>query len=441
MLPFADGSDLGASVRNPAAFCNLVGLRPTPGRIPTLPPGRPLGPVRRPRADRAHRAGRGAAARGARRPRSARSALDRQERVHRELRAGHRRSDRLEPRPGRPADRPRGDRGAGVAARDAHRPRLRRRGRRAGLRRAPTSASRSCAAVGFAGAFGAIVDEVKPTLAENTRFGLSLRADRIARALELRGEMFTRMREFLTGYDVLAGPVTAVPAFDVETEYPTEVAGVPMGSYLEWFRTCSRITVTAHPVGGGPGRVHATPGSRSASSSSAATAASSRCCGSRTRSTARPGCRTGRRRSDAVAHDAADGRAPRRLRRRRAAPVLADHAARGVARAHRRHRRRPVHRRRRLHGPVGGALRQGARSRARRRPARGRDGRLRRQRAQRRVRDRVAHARDRQRARALRGRDAGAGAAGAGELRRPGRRSRPLRDRLRLRGHRRRCSR
>ena len=59
--------------------------------------------------------------------------------------------------------------------------------------------------------------------------------------------MYTRMREFLTGYDVLAGPVTAVPAFDVETEYPTEVAGVPMGSYLEWFRTCSRITVTAHP--------------------------------------------------------------------------------------------------------------------------------------------------------------------------------------------------
>ena len=44
MLPFADGSDLGASVRNPAAFCNLVGLRPTPGRIPTLPPGDPWDP-------------------------------------------------------------------------------------------------------------------------------------------------------------------------------------------------------------------------------------------------------------------------------------------------------------------------------------------------------------------------------------------------------------
>src|SRR5205085_6506661 len=34
MLPVADASDLAGSARNPAAFCNLVGLRPSPGRIP-----------------------------------------------------------------------------------------------------------------------------------------------------------------------------------------------------------------------------------------------------------------------------------------------------------------------------------------------------------------------------------------------------------------------
>ena len=45
MLPFADGSDLGASVRNPAAFCNLVGLRPSPGRIPDAGPGDPWNPL------------------------------------------------------------------------------------------------------------------------------------------------------------------------------------------------------------------------------------------------------------------------------------------------------------------------------------------------------------------------------------------------------------
>src|SRR5215212_4742776 len=39
MLPFADGSDLGGSLRNPGNFCNVVGFRPTPGRTPYYPTG------------------------------------------------------------------------------------------------------------------------------------------------------------------------------------------------------------------------------------------------------------------------------------------------------------------------------------------------------------------------------------------------------------------
>ena len=35
MLPIADGSDMGGSLRNPASFCNVVGLRPSPGRVPS----------------------------------------------------------------------------------------------------------------------------------------------------------------------------------------------------------------------------------------------------------------------------------------------------------------------------------------------------------------------------------------------------------------------
>src|SRR5262249_61094448 len=37
MLPIADGTDMGGSLRNPASFCSVVGLRPSPGRVPAWP--------------------------------------------------------------------------------------------------------------------------------------------------------------------------------------------------------------------------------------------------------------------------------------------------------------------------------------------------------------------------------------------------------------------
>ena len=38
MVPFADGSDLGGSLRNPGSVTNVVGFRPTAGRVPVAPP-------------------------------------------------------------------------------------------------------------------------------------------------------------------------------------------------------------------------------------------------------------------------------------------------------------------------------------------------------------------------------------------------------------------
>ena len=37
MTPLADGTDMGGSLRNPASFCNVVGFRPSPGRVPEWP--------------------------------------------------------------------------------------------------------------------------------------------------------------------------------------------------------------------------------------------------------------------------------------------------------------------------------------------------------------------------------------------------------------------
>jgi amidase len=107
-------------------------------------------------------------------------------------------------------------------------------------------------AVDYAQAFGDLLethgDELKETVVENTRLGLSLTGGRVARALTLQTETFHRLRSLLERYDALALPVSQVAPFDVEEEWVREIAGVKMGSYIEWMRSCSRITVTAHPA-------------------------------------------------------------------------------------------------------------------------------------------------------------------------------------------------
>ena len=247
MLPFADGSDLGASVRNPAAMCNLVGLRPSPGRIPDHGPGDPwnplpvLGPIARTVEDVALLL----SALAGPDPRDPLSLAEPFAGVAegdvRGLRIGWSRDVG-----GLPVDP------AVTAVLEERRATLVELGCVVEEAEPDFGGADECfevlRGVTFAGAFKEILHEVKPTLAGNVRFGLSLTPERIARAYALRGELYARMREFLDVYDVFAAPVTQVPAFDVELEFPAEIAGVRMGSYLEWFRSCSRITVTSHPA-------------------------------------------------------------------------------------------------------------------------------------------------------------------------------------------------
>jgi amidase len=90
--------------------------------------------------------------------------------------------------------------------------------------------------------------QLKQTVVWNIEQGLALTPEKIARAETLRTQLFHRMRTFLERYDFLLCPVNQLPPFPVDEEYPTEIAGVKLGNYLDWMKTCYYVTITAHPA-------------------------------------------------------------------------------------------------------------------------------------------------------------------------------------------------
>jgi len=254
MLPFADGSDLGSSLRNPASFCNVVGFRPTPGRVPNWPFPNvwdtlwSLGPIARtvedaallfsamagpdPRVPATHaEAGRIFARPLARSFRKVRVAWSRDlrafpvdARVTRALEPARRALESL-----------------GCIVEEA----------------APDLAGADEAfqvqrAVGFVEAYGELLKAnralMKDTVVWNIEEGLKLDAGRIARANLLRSNVFHAMRGFLERHEFLVLPTVQVPPFPVDQPYVTQIDGVKLANYMEWMKSCYLITATSHPA-------------------------------------------------------------------------------------------------------------------------------------------------------------------------------------------------
>jgi len=254
MLPLADGSDLGGSLRNPAAWNGVVGLRPTPGVVPSWPSDSPWlpfsvdGPMARTAADVALLLS-AMAGPDARAPLSQRAAaLDLASPLDTELR-GRRVawSPALNGLPVDPAvmavlePAVAGLAGLGLDV-TADEPDL------AGA----DTVFETWRAFGFALSLGELYDSdggrMKETVRSNVERGRALTVADLTTATRLHAGLHDRALAFFDRYDYLACPVTQVEPFPVEVEYPAEVAGVAMGSYLEWMRVCSRISVTGCPA-------------------------------------------------------------------------------------------------------------------------------------------------------------------------------------------------
>lgn len=260
MLPFADGSDSGGSIRYPAAINNLVGLRCSPGRIPSGRPGDGwtphgvLGPIARDAAD----AGLLLSALAGADPRAPLS-LDDDPAKFADVRPVDVKGLRIAWSPtggGLPVDpevrRVLGETIELLAAAGAEVDEIE-----------PTFFERAdecweiVEMLGFVEAAGKLVDEhrseVRRDLARNVDEGRELTPDEIARGFALRTDIFRGTAALLADYDVLALPATPLVSVPAATAFPTEIDGVHLDRYFLWQRLACRVTVTAHPSLSVPG--------------------------------------------------------------------------------------------------------------------------------------------------------------------------------------------
>lgn len=254
MVPIADGSDMGGSLRNPANFCNVVGFRTSPGRVPVWPALlgwfsiSVQGPMARTVQDTALMLSTIAGPD----PRSPIAVSEpgclfsqSLERDFKETRVAWSRD-----LGGLPVD----SRVTTAIDRQRH-----------------VFESLGCLveddepdftdadeifkvwrAWRFEVAYGALLEshreQLKDTVIWNIEAGVKLGGSEVGQAELKRSQLYQRVREFMETYEFLILPVNQVPPFDVKQRYITEINGVKMDTYIDWMKTCYYVTVTGLPA-------------------------------------------------------------------------------------------------------------------------------------------------------------------------------------------------
>lgn len=259
MVPIAQGTDFGCSIRIPAAFCGIVGIRPTPGLTPNYPmplawdPGQVHGALGRDAEDVAFM-------------------LDNI--------VGYSRLSPISVAPPWASALTEVERGgsakglrvayvsdiAGIGVddeidaicRDAA-----QRLREAGALveeiafdvsdgRDPYQTWRGVWMVGQQYANLSCLDDFGPNLRGNVQAGLKLTATDIAAAEVTRQQVFQRFRALFERFDILLTPAAPVKPFPVGMSFPNQINGRNFENYIDWIAPAFLITLVSLPAGSAP---------------------------------------------------------------------------------------------------------------------------------------------------------------------------------------------
>jgi amidase len=256
MGPLAQGSDLGGSLRTPAAFCGVVGFRTTPGLIPVYPSDlgwdslSVTGPMARTVGDTALML-------------SAMAGPD--DRAPLSYEVDTRRFTAAVKRPSikgwRVAWTPDLE---GLIPIDQEVATVAEQATRV-FRSLGAKVERACPdfsdvneivlatrGLGMVARHADKLADWEPVMQKglvwNIKQGLSLTPEQIGNGEKARTRLWHRVREFMAPRDLLILPTVAVPPFPVEQRYPTEINGKPLDNYTQWFFLTYGITVTGLPA-------------------------------------------------------------------------------------------------------------------------------------------------------------------------------------------------
>ncbi|WP_151119822.1 amidase [Hypericibacter adhaerens] len=90
-------------------------------------------------------------------------------------------------------------------------------------------------------------DKLKPDVIWNIERGMALSIEEIGKALLRRGRLYGQIAEFFQTYDVLIAPAACTPPLDIKIRWVREVDGQSFENYVEWLKIASVITMTSCP--------------------------------------------------------------------------------------------------------------------------------------------------------------------------------------------------